>query len=135
MGLYLAGGIGWGFGVMKFPIGFGWWFSAVLNKYPYASCLNPHIGVYRPQRGGLLFRFPPTWRVWSLNIHPRDRAAARNKRITTRPDIRKVFQVGRSERALVSVFQLGSGAYRVYWRLPFSDKTKVAERCVQSTSN
>lgn len=77
----------------------GWRFSAVLNKHPYSTCLNPHIGIYRPQRSGLMLRFPPHWRIWSIELDGKRRAFAHGLRKATnqlkieRFGVRTVFRL------------------------------------------
>lgn len=109
---------------MQLPLLFGWRLSAVLNKYPYGTCLNPHIGVYRPQRGGLFIRFPAHWPVWNWNVHPRDRRHANALRAEPRKfsslGVRKVVGIG----SLFSVFQYATGVINIYVKIPFSKTFK-----------
>lgn len=75
------------------PLIGGWWFSALLNKHPYSRCLNPHIGIYRPQHGGYMLRFPAHWKIWNAELN-RTRRKQFHPRFKTNRGCRKVFHIG-----------------------------------------
>ncbi len=101
---------------MRVPLCFGFWFSAHLNKGRYSSCLNPHIGIYRPGRDGLMLRFNPDWKIWNYEFDAKIRDAKRRAALRLEPpSIRQIFVINLRVVRL-QMFVERSGLRKLYAR-------------------